>query len=225
MIVHEATSDGNAMEAGLHPAGCDIRLEGDDACILRASTRDLGGAVGIGIFAVIWNGILSLFVFFNVSATLYCLGVPMGLIFEKPLDMSLWSCGFIWVVLTPFMLIGAGLASLLLVKLAGRIEVKIKPGAGEVATGFGPVQWRRRFTPEQVEQVTLDQAWWKENDARVPAIKLDSGDTSMKFGTQLSRDSRDWLIAALRQALMESRHDKAAAFPADGSFGRQAGWS
>jgi hypothetical protein len=111
---------------------------------------------------------------------------------------------FLWLFLTPFIVIGLGLAGAVLMALFGWTEVRIDAGEAMVATGIGPCAWRRRFRPETVKDIRLETVPSRNRngvDREVITVELDSG-RLIKFGASLREDRKKFVAAAARQVLL-----------------------
>ncbi len=195
-------------DVGQPPRGCVIRDEGDRIRVI-ASARSVVRSIGALFAVVFWNGIVSVFVWVAISATVYQLtgsappwsappakgsngigpGMPVGMLI-----------GF-WVFLSPFITIGTLMFGLLMTSVLGRCEVVVRGASGVVFTGFGPIGWRRRFDPAAVTSVRLGHTTWMENDERQPCIVIEATKTR-RIGSILPEARRDWMAAALREVLV-----------------------
>jgi len=113
---------------------------------------------------------------------------------------------FLWLFLTPFIVIGVGMFGGFLSCLAGKTDVRMKGSQGVVFTGIGPVGWRRRFDPTTVKDVRIEDGAWTDNDGHrqsKPAVVIETQSGKLvKFGTMLSEERRKFIGAALRLALV-----------------------
>jgi hypothetical protein len=202
---------GLELEAGVDasrpPAGAWSRGAGMGT-VIGATYRSIGSAIGALFMALFWNGIVSVFVALATSATLTLLGWPIPAWFPAPKmnhqEMGLGETLFLWLFLTPFIVIGLGLAGAVLRALFGWTEVRIDAGEAMVATGIGPWAWRRRFRPETVKDIRLETVPSRNRngvDREVIAVELDSG-RLIKFGGGLREDRKRFVAAAARQVLL-----------------------
>jgi hypothetical protein len=94
------------------PPGCWHRRTGMGS-LAGASHRSLGMALPLLGVALFWNGIVSVFVLLAVSSTLHLLNVPMPEWFPAPrMNDEAMGTGmtiFLWIFLTPFIVIGLGM--------------------------------------------------------------------------------------------------------------------
>ena len=79
-------------------------------------------------FALVWNGIVSILMLFVISGKLHNLHVPLPGWFPAPRTesggaMSVGMTLFLWIFLTPFILVGLFVAGCCLSSLFGRTEV------------------------------------------------------------------------------------------------------
>lgn len=192
------------------PPGAWHRNEGRRT-VIGATHRSIGAAVGTLIFALFWNGIVSVFVVFALSATLHHLKVPVPDWFPAPKmnhkDMSVGMTIFLWLFLTPFIAIGAAMLAACLSALAGRTEVRIDSSEGVIFTGIGPLGWRRRFVRKEVKDVRVDAQTWRDSDGdrqnkRQIVIETQEG-RLLKFGSSLREDRMKFVAAAARKAMFQ----------------------
>ena len=173
------------------------------------SHRSLLGALGFLAFSLFWNGIVSIFVLINLSSTLNLLGFTPPEWFPTPI-MNEQSMGwgltlFLWLFLTPFLLVGAGVVGTFFMSLAGRTAVRINANEGRIFTGVGPIGWSRKFVPHNVRRVTLTDANWKDSDGdrhtnQEIILEMNNGD-HLKFGTGMKAERRTYLAAKLQRTL------------------------
>ena len=199
----EAETDLNAP-----PAGAWIRREGRGITV-GASHRSVGSAVVLLFFSLFWNGIVSVFVLVAIASSLRLAGIPMPEWFPAPkMNGSMMGLGmtiFMWLFLTPFILIGLAMLAGFVSCLGGRTEAKVSPAEGLVFVGVGNVGWRRRFDPRLVKDVRLENETWRDSDGdrrSKSAIRIENQDgKEIKFGSALTPERRKFVTAALRKAL------------------------
>jgi hypothetical protein len=117
---------------------------------------------------------------------------------------------FLWLFLTPFILIGLVLAGVFLAFVAGRTEVGITAGEGIVFSGVGWLGMRRRFAVRDVKDVRIEDRQWRDSDGDRRrqthiVIEMSSG-RQIKLGSMLCDERRKYLAAALRKALQGLTH-------------------
>jgi hypothetical protein len=106
---------------------------------------------------------------------------------------------FIWLFLTPFILIGFGMPVLALVSLFGRTEIAIERGIGRLSTKVWGIGWTRKFEPEQLDEIdTLSEGGKDDPPKEFVFLRQKSG-KKIKFGSSLSDEQRAFLVYALRQ--------------------------
>lgn len=181
------------------PHGCRIRDDGMETRII-ASARSGKAAGGTMFAALFWNGIVSVFVLIALGGTVQAIFGSLPAWFPAPgnMGMPLGMVLFLWVFLLPFIGIGLMLFATLLTTLGGRCEVRLRGTEGAVFTGVGPFGWRRRFDAGQVKLVRLGKTTWSQNDERQPCILIEAEKT-LRFGSVLSSERREWMASALRQ--------------------------
>ena len=192
------------------PKGVWYRSSGLGTTTIGASHRTLGGAVMVLAFAAFWNGIVSIFVAVALSSTLTFLGVPTPGFFPSPImNGSVMGVGvtiFLWLFLTPFILIGLAMIAAFFLCLAGRTEVHLKDWQGEIFTGVGPVGYRRKFKTETVKDVRIEDKQWRDSDGdrrRSTHIVIETIEGKpIKFASSLAEDRRQFLAAVIRKTLV-----------------------
>lgn len=184
------------------PAGCSVAEWGHEV-IVHATLRSVSHFLGALAVALFWNGIVSVFVLIAVSGLYANLVGPLPEWFPAPEMDSSMSMGmtlFLCVFLTPFILVGLSLVGAALLAAAGKIEVLIGDSQAVVKTGVGFLVWRRRFDPTQVHRVTIGKSAWKSNDQAKELIAIEA-DRTIKFGTLLPDERREWLQTVLHVLL------------------------
>jgi hypothetical protein len=188
------------------PQGCWHRPTGMGA-VVGASHRSLGMALPLLGVALFWNGIVSIFVLLAISSTLHLLGVPVPEWFPAPRmndeTMGVGMTIFLWIFLTPFIVIGLGMIGAFLSCIAGKTEVRVDRGVVAIATGIGPVCWNRRFQAADLKEMRMEESVSNSNDS-VPkkqiVAELMNGKT-IKFGSMLRDERRRFLAAAAEKII------------------------
>lgn len=160
--------------------------------------------------AVFWNGIVSVFVFVNVASTLNLLGIPVPEAFPAPTmegePMGWGMTLFLWIFLTPFILVGLGILAALVGALMGRTVVRLRPGEGVVFSGIGSWGKRQRFDPGSIRTVLLEEA----TEAKPGKIRSGSGQEivlktaqggEIRLGSDLPPARRMFVAATLARLL------------------------
>jgi len=187
------------------PTGCSIMDTGNEIHI-RATLRSIPKALGALAISLFWNGIVSVFVLLAIAGLWSNLIGPMPDYFPAPevndKPMSLGMAIFLWIFLTPFIVLGAGMIFSIFLYLAGRVDVRVSEYHASARTSVGPFRWTKRFDPNAVTKVTIGETFWRSNDSANPLIQIDADDT-IKFGSSLSEVRRDWLRAVLQVLLLQ----------------------
>ena len=206
-LVHGSQLDN--LDLGHPPSGAWQRGSGMGA-VIGATHRSIGMALGALAISLFWNGIVSVFVLFAISATLHHLHVPTPDWFPAPKmnggAMTVGMTIFMWLFLTPFIVIGSCMIGAFLSAVAGRTEIEIRQSEGTIFVGIGPLGWRRRFNSETVKDVRVEDKSWRDSDGdrrnkRQIIIETEDG-KEIKFGSMLREDRMKFVAAALRQALL-----------------------
>lgn len=192
------------------PAGTWFQRNGD-GMIVGATHRSLGQAFTLLFISLFWNGIVSVFLVLAAASTLGHLGIslpawlPGGL--AKPAHMPLLFTIFLWVFLTPFIAVGAVLASTFLSCLAGRTELRVQGREGVLFTGIGPLGFSKRFATSEVKDVRIEDRRWRDSDGdsrRSTQIIIDTGLKPIKFGSMLTKERRQFLAGVVKKELVRS---------------------
>lgn len=192
------------LEVGLDvrhpPEGAWYRSEGADT-VAGVSLRSLSRAGGALAIALFWNGIVSVFVCIALSGTLHLLGVPLPVWFPAPTSEKgapgLGMLCFLWLFLTPFIVVGLTMIWGVLAHLVGKVEVRVGKTEGTIFTGLGPLGWKRRFDPRQVESVKLVNEQSRKGQSQTCIqMALWSG-KNIKIGGLLWGERQKFLAAVL----------------------------
>ena len=196
----------DGVNLGQPPPGAWLRSSATGVEV-GATHRSLGTAFGALAFSLFWNGIVSIFVAIAIGGTMRNLDIPVPEWFPAPVmngsPMSVGMTVFLWMFLTPFIVIGAVMLGALFSSLAGRTEVRIHRGESVVFTGIGAIGWSRRFDPGAVKVVRLNEEQWrgsKGGDHTKTQIVIEMNDgKAIKCGSMLREDRRKFVAAAVRK--------------------------
>jgi hypothetical protein len=115
---------------------------------------------------------------------------------------------FLWIFLTPFIVIGVSMIGAFFLSVGGRTEVQADPTGGTVFTGVGPLGYRRRFMPSHVADVRIEDKQWRDSDGdrqQKTNIVIETKEGKLiRFGSMLSNERRRFLAAILRKFLVRS---------------------
>ena len=208
----ELADDGGidaAVDLKRPPDGVWYRSDGRGR-VLGATHRSWGtalGALGISLF---WNGIVSVFVLVAIAGTLSHLHVPVPTWFPAPKmnggPMTVGMTIFLWIFLSPFILVGMAMIGAFLSALGGRTEVTILKNQGVVFTGIGPLGYRRRFDASGVRRIRLEEKSGNSRTGQSQAqteIVIESREGKLvRFGSSLTEERRQFMAGALHQTLL-----------------------
>ena len=191
------------------PPGIQQHLRGS-RFFVSASHRSFSGAVGTLGIALFWNGIVSVFVLFAIAATLQHLHVTIPSWFPAPKmngeSMSVGMTIFLWLFLSPFIMIGTGMIAAFFMTLGGRTEVRIDQHEGSVFTGIGPFGRRQHFTASKVADVRIETKQWHNRDGdrrRKTSIVIETHTGNLiNFGSMLPEERKRFMAAVLRKTLV-----------------------
>jgi hypothetical protein len=154
--------------------------------------RQMGGGFEVGATT------RSALAFFMVPFVLVWSGGSLGGIYgtqivKGALDWKLCLFGL------PFLIGSLFLIPFALMSVCGKIAVRREGDRGEVFTGIGRIGWTRRFRWSEVKAVRRSLTKWQQNKRNVPLIEIELGTKSLRFGSQLSSQRREFLLRALKQ--------------------------
>jgi|ERR1035437_10435636 hypothetical protein len=119
--------------------------------------------------------------------------------------MSMGMTLFLWIFLTPFIVVGLVLIGAFLSALGGRTEVRIRNAEGVVFVGIGTFGYRRRFDASAVKDVRIDDKQWSDNDGRRQRktyIIIETREGKLvKFGSMLAEERRKFVAGTVRKVL------------------------
>jgi hypothetical protein len=187
---------------GEPPAGTWASDNGNEQ-IYGASTRSIGGFLAALAICLFWNGIVSVFVLVNLASTLKLLGVQLPAWFPAPkMNGGAMGAGmtiFLWIFLTPFLLVGAAIIAGMFMCLAGRVEVIISQNMGKVFSGVGPFGYTKRFDPTSVRSIQYEDKKWTDSDGdkRTKTNIVIEADKRIEFGSMLPKERQRFLAGRL----------------------------
>jgi hypothetical protein len=195
------------------PPGCWHRPTGMGA-VAGASHRSLLMALPLLGVALFWNGIVSIFVSLALASTLHLLGLPVPDWFPAPRmngeTMGTGMTVFLWLFLTPFIVIGLGMIGAFLSSIAGKTEVRVDRGVVAIATGIGPICRNRRFQASDLKEIRIEEHPSKSNNGgsqKQIVAELRNG-KSIRFGSML-RDKRRGFLAAAAEKIIRDQNSVA----------------
>jgi hypothetical protein len=101
----------------------------------------------------------------------------------------------------PFLLGSCFLVPLAATSAFGKLIVRSEGFRGSVFIGVGPIGWTRRFRWDEITGVRMSQTKWQQNNRHLPLIELTRDAGPVRFGSQLTEQRRNFMLAALRQIL------------------------
>jgi hypothetical protein len=172
-------------------------------------------ALGLGVMAVFWNSIVSVFLAMLIgSLYTHLVGTlpswyPIG--GSTPVHgpgtsttvagMSWGMTIFMLLFITPFVMIGAGMILATVFMTVGHVEVSLRGHEASVFSGVGPIGWRRSFDPAKVTSILVRDSTYQVNGQPQTRIVL-TADRDIKVGIFLSDTRRQWLAGVLRKLLL-----------------------
>jgi len=198
-----ALASGLALDASVDlyqpPQGCWHSPTGMGE-LVGATHRSLLMALPLLGVALFWNGIVSVFVSVALASTLNLLGAPVPEWFPAPRmngeTMGTGMTLFLWLFLTPFIVIGLGMIGAFLSCLAGKTEVNVDRGMVTIATGIGPVRWNRRFQATDLKEIRIEETNQNNGGRKTEIIAELHNGKRIKFGSMLREERRRFMAAA-----------------------------
>jgi len=101
----------------------------------------------------------------------------------------------------PFLIGTVVLVSVIFFILFGSWRIRFAPDVCEVSVGVGPFRWTRRQAYDRTSRVSLQMSNVRVNNVPQEVICLETGDRSLKFGSVIQKDAKDYLAAVVRQTV------------------------
>jgi len=175
--------------------------------VIGGTHRSLGAAIATLLFGLFWNGVVSVFVAFALASTVKLLGVALPSWIPN-LDGEQLGWGvtiFLWLFLTPFIVIGLAMIVAFFSAIGGKTEVRLEMSEGMVFVGVGSLGWKKRFNLREVRGVrVIDESWIdSEGDQRrKTGIIIETHDgKNVEFGSVLTRERMLFVAEALRRSV------------------------
>ncbi|NLB68716.1 MAG: hypothetical protein GX804_03385 [Lentisphaerae bacterium] len=191
------------------PGGVRLETHGNNLNI-DVSNRSIGTAIGMLFFALFWNGIVSIFVLLVTASTLQHLNVPIPVWFPMPVTnedlMDVRTTVFMWVFLTPFIIIGVTVACAFLFAIGGKTKIHVSRGLSYVFKGIGSVGYRKNFKIADVSDVSISESPWQSGDSgsgRRPSIVIETNSgKKIRFGTMFTSQQQNFIAVLLYKTLI-----------------------
>jgi hypothetical protein len=212
MVHAHRALDVGPFDADAAPHGAWAQM-GPGEAILGASHRSPASAAGLLAISIFWNGIVSVFVLVALASSLTLAGIPIPDWFpaptmnEKPMGLGITL--FLWIFLTPFILVGLGMLLGFVNALCGRTILRLSHGHATVFSGIGPIGWTQRFQPGEVREVRLEDRQWRDSDGDARrrsqgVFVLESG-REVAFGGSLPAARLRYLVAGAKAGIAAVR--------------------
>jgi hypothetical protein len=150
--------------------------------------------------SLFWNGIVSVFVSVALASTLHLLGAPVPAWFPAPhMNGEIMGTGvtvFLWLFLTPFIVVGLCMICGFLSYIAGKTEVGVDRGMVTVSAGIGPVRWNRRFQAADLKDMRIEESTHNNGGKKTEIIAELHNGKRIKFGSMFSDERRRFMAAA-----------------------------
>jgi hypothetical protein len=179
---------------------------------MGAQQRSWGGFVGAMVFGILWDSLVSIFVALAIAVTFKYFSISLPDWFPLPNDAKgnfggghLGAVLFLWLFLTPFILIGLGMPVSALVCLFGSTEMTIERGIGRLGTKVWGIGWMYKFEPEQIDEIDTLHEGGNDNPPKDFIFLHQKSGKKLKFGSSLSDEQRAFLVYALRQVCKVGR--------------------
>jgi hypothetical protein len=156
--------------------------------------KQVGGGFELG--ATTRSGVA----FFLVPFTLFWSGGSLAGIYGSQLVKGQfdWKLSLFGL---PFLLGSCFLIPLAATSALGKLVVRAEGFRGSVFIGVGSIGWTRRFRWDEITGVRMSLTKWQQNNRHLPVIELTRDTKPVRFGSQLTEQRRNFMLAALRQIL------------------------
>lgn len=185
------------------PRGCSVTDSAQDV-VLVASLQSVGRFWGTLCFALFFNAMTAIFVLTAIGGLYENLVGPLPEWCPAPdMDgrpMTLRSSLVLCIVSILFIVFGGLLVGLALVFGIGKIDVVLGASNAVVRTGVGYLTWGRHFDPRETREVSIVRT--TGDDVRPGQQVVIKADRTVKLGSLLNDDRREWLHAMLRELLV-----------------------
>ena len=193
------------------PVPCDeLRLDHPPRGIKMERTHDGATVIKVRMFSLLAFGDLAAALFCNfIVSTFVCHAISVTAArfgYDAQLMSGDWNDGskppwwFLWLILTPFIVIGFWLIYRTVFSFFGKVEVLLGPGEGSVFKGFGRFGRTQRFFPQAVKSVDWNQARIVFNNQNYPLTIEMNNAREIKFPF-LGKMRETWLDFALNKIL------------------------
>lgn len=150
--------------------------------------------------SIIYKKISSV-VFFIIPFTAFWSGMSMVGIYGTQISEGKFDMGRSLFGL-PFLIGTIVLVSVILFMLFGRWQVSFPGGILEVALRLGPLRWTRRHVYDGSTRVTIHQSPNVQvNHRPQQLILLETGDSTLKFGTPIPNEAKHFIAEAIRREI------------------------
>jgi putative aminopeptidase FrvX len=106
---------------------------------------------------------------------------------------------FLWVFLTPFLLVGVAIIAGMAMTLAGQTRVTLTREEGKIFSGIGSIGWTRRFDITQVKRVIHEDKTWTDSDGdkRQKASIIIDAEKRISFASELTAERRKFVAGRM----------------------------
>lgn len=194
------------------PKGCSVESHANQV-VISVSMRSLGPFLGATAICIFWNSIVSVFLLQALAGVYFNLVGPVPNWFPAPGieegipeinggPMGPGDTIFLCLFLVPFVLIGAITLVVSLLNLLGSIVVVMDRYQSYVSTGFSIFRWWSKFDPHHIREVRIGKPNWNNEEGTQRNIEI-IGMRTVRFGTYLDEQKREWLCLMLSMLLLE----------------------
>jgi hypothetical protein len=192
------------------PHGAWARGGPDNMELFASHHKPVDALQALGV-CVFWNSGISVFLVVAILNTLNLLGVqvPNWVVLRNDDDGSEMGVGgtlFMWLFLTPFILIGLGMFVWVLNCFFGRTILRIGHSDGELFTGgIGPFGCTRRFNALEVSDVLYVDRRWRDSNGRderiTQGVLVFRDGKEIEFGLNCPPERLQFLVAGAKTTL------------------------
>lgn len=103
----------------------------------------------------------------------------------------------------PFFIGTVFLVSFILFCLFGRWRIGYSGGVLSAAMEVGPIGWTRRLVCDKSARVSVRPAKWQKNNVPQSLIQVECQGSTLKFGTPIPDEAKDFIAEAVRRTIKE----------------------
>jgi len=110
--------------------------------------------------------------------------------------------GFFALFSIPFWIVGIGMFSAAIYNMFGRTALDLTPKWLQVKYTFLGLGFSRRVPTVSIDKLDVS-TWYSKNNQSVEGITVYAGAKTLKFGSQLTKPEKDWVIEEVENYVLE----------------------